>query len=60
MIDKAQSIASKYLALGQMENSEVNYQLFKMADNINYINWFVAVMAIASLIAIWKPKKSVE
>jgi len=59
-IDNAKQITRKYLALGQMENSEVNYQLFQMADNITYFNYFVAVVAIAALIAIWKPKKAVE
>lgn len=60
MIDKTQSTASKYLALGQMENSEVNYQLFKMADNIHYFNYFAAVCAIPMIIAIWRSKKPVE
>lgn len=59
-IERTEQITRKYLALGQMENSEVNYQMFRVASNINYINSFVAVCAIAALVAIWKPKKAVE
>jgi hypothetical protein len=60
LIEKTQSTASKYLALGQFDNTEVSYQTFQLASNIGYINSFIAVLAIASLIAIWKPKKAVE
>lgn len=57
-VEKTQSIASKYLALGQFDNTEVSYQMYQMASNIGYVNSFIAVMAISALIAIWKPKIS--
>jgi hypothetical protein len=59
-INKAESITRKYLALGQFDNTEVSNQMFQMASHITYINSFIAVVAIFSLIAIWKPKKAVE
>jgi hypothetical protein len=60
-INKTETITRKYLALGQFDNTESSYQMFQIADNIGYINSFVAVLGIASLIAIWKPvKKTVE
>jgi len=60
LIERTEQTSRKYLALGQMENSEANHQMFQIADNIDYINWFVAVLAIAYIITIWKPKKAVE
>lgn len=59
-IERTEQVTRKYLALGQMVNSEANLQAFQMAHNITYINYFVAIVAIAALIAIWKPKKAVE
>jgi hypothetical protein len=60
-INKTETITRKYLALGQFDNTESSYQMFQIADNIGYINSFVAVLGIAALIAIWKPaKKTVE
>lgn len=59
-IERTEQVTRKYLALGQMVNSEANLQAFQMAGNITYINYFVAIVAIAALIAIWKPKKAVE
>lgn len=60
LIERTEQVTRKYLALGQMQNSETVYQMYQVADNIDYINLFVSVFAIASLFAIWKPKKTVE
>jgi hypothetical protein len=56
LIERSEQISRKYLALGQMENSEVNYRMFQIADAISYFNVIVAALAIACLIAIWKQK----
>ena len=60
IISHGEQVARKYLALGQMENSEVNLQVYNAAQGLGYINYFTLVFAIAALVAIWKPKKAVE
>ena len=59
-IERTSQITNKYLALGQMQNSETVYQMYKLSTNIDYINLFVAVLAICSLYTIWKPKETVK
>jgi hypothetical protein len=53
-------VGEKNQAMTQFNNSEVDYQILKNIQHIEYLDYFVIVIGAFAMFAIWKPKKQTK